>query len=254
MTTNTPDQKQDACKEAVKAHLDSLDFEAGFATFSVPDVRWTAGAYYIVPAAAYEAQQRLDIGAAIEAMAKHHWDDNYANNANGSWSETREDNREWCREYVRDKILPYFEAILTTPQAQEGDSKLLATKVRENENYQPSEMAAHHDVLAERKRQVEREGWTAEHDDEHDSGELALAAACYASPKPIYTFTPDYEDGVTGQMLFEGAWPWDSGWWKPTSRRQNLVKAGALIFAEIERIDRAALPAAPKPQAQEAGE
>lgn len=35
-------------------------------------------------------------------------------------------------------------------------------------------------------------------------------------------------------------WPWDASWWKPNARRRNLVKAGALILAEIERIDRAA--------------
>jgi hypothetical protein len=29
-------------------------------------------------------------------------------------------------------------------------------------------------------------------------------------------------------------------WWKPTNRRRDLVKAGALILAEIERLDRAA--------------
>ena len=32
--------------------------------------------------------------------------------------------------------------------------------------------------------------------------------------------------------------------WKPTDRRRDLVKAGALILAEIERLDRAACKAA----------
>ncbi|MEB3421767.1 hypothetical protein VK682_24660 [Salipiger manganoxidans] len=39
-------------------------------------------------------------------------------------------------------------------------------------------------------------------------------------------------------------WPWDRKWWKPTTPRRDLVKAGALIVAEIERLDRAALRAA----------
>lgn len=36
-----------------------------------------------------------------------------------------------------------------------------------------------------------------------------------------------------------GGWPWSRAWWKPASRRRCLIKAGALILAEIERIDRA---------------
>ena len=35
------------------------------------------------------------------------------------------------------------------------------------------------DVLAERRRKIEVEGWTPEHDDEHSAHELAEAAACY---------------------------------------------------------------------------
>ena len=37
-------------------------------------------------------------------------------------------------------------------------------------------------IAAERQRQVDVEGWTPAHDDEHDEGELAIAAACYAAP------------------------------------------------------------------------
>lgn len=94
--------------------------------------------------------------------------------------------------------------------------------------------SAHADVLAERRRQVEKEGWTPEHDDEHDdehdTGTLATAAGCYA----MHTLA--YRAGDPPP-----AWPWDTTWWKPSpDRRRNLIKAGALILAEIERIDRAA--------------
>jgi hypothetical protein len=86
------------------------------------------------------------------------------------------------------------------------------------------------DVLAERRRQVEREGWTPEHDDKHSTGEMAAAAACYAlHTEPV---------GNVGDYL--RFWPWDSKWWKPRDKRRNLVKAAALILADIERIDRAA--------------
>ncbi len=99
------------------------------------------------------------------------------------------------------------------------------------------------DVLAERRRQVEAEGWTPEHDDEHDNGEMARAAACYAlagSSAP--------NDG-TAALLVSLAWPWDEQWWKPSTARRDLVKACALALAEIERLDRACISQSPQPGA-----
>lgn len=90
--------------------------------------------------------------------------------------------------------------------------------------------AAAVDVLAERQRQVSAEGWTAAHDDEYEHGELADAAGCYALSSELFD--------CAGEP--PRPWPWSDEWWKPTSRRRDLVKAGALILAEIERIDRAA--------------
>ncbi|HHM4457037.1 TPA: hypothetical protein ACRMJ8_000112 [Pseudomonas aeruginosa] len=90
------------------------------------------------------------------------------------------------------------------------------------------------DVQAERKRQVEVEGWTPEHDDAHSHGQIARAAACYAlagSSAP--------NDG-TAALLVSLAWPWDEQWWKPSTARRDMVKACALALAEIERLDRAA--------------
>ena len=80
------------------------------------------------------------------------------------------------------------------------------------------------DVLAERRRQIDAEGWTPEHDDHHLPNELALAAASYVCA----------DEGDAPPAI----WPWDWSWWKPKDRRRNLVKAGALILAEIERLDR----------------
>lgn len=35
------------------------------------------------------------------------------------------------------------------------------------------------------------------------------------------------------------AWPWDENWWKPSlDPIRNLVKAGALLAAEIDRLQR----------------
>ncbi len=93
------------------------------------------------------------------------------------------------------------------------------------------------DVQAERRRQVEAEGFDASHDDMATKGQIARAAGCYAlHAGGIGT---DWPDGIrNGSALF---WPWDKEWWKPKSARENLVRAGALILAEIERLDRAAV-------------
>ncbi len=94
------------------------------------------------------------------------------------------------------------------------------------------------DVLAERQRQKDVEGWTTEHDDEHATGAMARAAAVYAvvGSSDGRNIT---DDGSTHSVI-ERLWPWDWSWFKANGRRRNLVKSGALVLAEIERIDRAA--------------
>lgn len=85
------------------------------------------------------------------------------------------------------------------------------------------------DVMRERKRQQEVEGWTIEHDDEHTDGQMADAAACYA------------RNSIMQYKIAPPGWPWDAKWWKPKGQRRDLVRAAALIVAEIERLDRAAV-------------
>jgi len=100
----------------------------------------------------------------------------------------------------------------------------------------PSMMQAVRDVLTERRRQIEIEGWSSEHDDGHDSGQMARAAACYALGRNDSLIFPPWARFPKGLPV----WPWDNDWWKPSNPRRNLVKAAALIVAEIERLDRAA--------------
>ncbi len=90
-------------------------------------------------------------------------------------------------------------------------------------------------IAAERQRQIEAEGWTPEHDDEHDRGELAGAAATYA----LYRSHVDPVH-LMGADVLAMAWPFEAAWWKPRDHRSDLVRAGALIAAEIDRLDRAA--------------
>ena len=92
-----------------------------------------------------------------------------------------------------------------------------------------SEMKTGVELIAdERKRQVEEEGWTPEHDDTHDGMEMAEAAVSYVLSEDEFAH------------VVPTSWPWDEKWWKPTTYLRNLVKAGALIAAEIDRLLRLA--------------
>jgi len=84
-------------------------------------------------------------------------------------------------------------------------------------------------IAYERYRHICVEGWTPEHDDRHVDGEMAMAAACYAADHwPWGAADP---------------WPWDAKWDKrgKHDRIRQLVIAGSLIAAEIDRLQRAAL-------------
>lgn len=92
-------------------------------------------------------------------------------------------------------------------------------------------------VWRERMRQISTEEFSRERDDQYENGELSAAASAYAA-KAIYV-SANRENAPS-------LWPWSPKWWKPSTPRRDLVKAGALILAEIERLDRA--------EARQAGE
>jgi len=94
-------------------------------------------------------------------------------------------------------------------------------------------MSVIEEIAAERRRQVEVEGWTTEHDDLHRQGELARAGAAYA-------YATGYCDALRRINGRPAWWPFENSWWKPKDRRSDLIRAGALIVAEVERLDRAA--------------
>lgn len=131
-------------------------------------------------------------------------------------------------------------------------------------------------IAAERQRQVEAEGWTPEHDDEYADGELVAAAECYLAAARIASGAERSLESVRRVLEHHGAdpeqdrmyqqmrensprefygwdeapsggmgpnWPWDVSWWKPTPDVEgNLVKAGALIAAELDRLARSRQP------------
>lgn len=86
-------------------------------------------------------------------------------------------------------------------------------------------------IAEERLRQISAEGWSAEHDDkEHERGGLVRAAMCYAD-----STLPNH---IT--YIASDTWPWDEEWDKREkhSRLRKLAISGALIAAEIDRVQR----------------
>ncbi|WP_240921577.1 hypothetical protein [Acinetobacter sp. SA01] len=103
------------------------------------------------------------------------------------------------------------------------------------------ECSAIKDVIGERQRQISHEFYSTEHDDEYKSNELLRAAVCYAenvlSRGWVHRSSPN--SGIYQSEEAPDFWPWDLDFWKPKSPRKDLVRAAALLIAEIERIDRA---------------
>ena len=118
----------------------------------------------------------------------------------------------------------------------------------------PDLMATGNELIREERwRQVYEEGRDSGCDAEYRNDQLACAAACYAMPHDIRV------SAIAGaQKAVPALWPWDAKWWKPgfepplrdrghrpspprgdeqlVGRIRELVKAGALIAAEIDRL------------------
>lgn len=93
------------------------------------------------------------------------------------------------------------------------------------------------EIMDERRRQISVEGWSLAHDDEWRQGQLVFAAISYAvntQPFAADQFNLRYAGGDTITRF----WPWGRKWWKPKNPREDLIRAAALIVAEIERLDR----------------
>lgn len=91
-------------------------------------------------------------------------------------------------------------------------------------------------IASERLRQQTVEGYDPSHDDKHDRSQLWFAARCY------------HASANSGDVnAFLDWWPWDLKYWKPIKRdgtqevdkKLCLIKSGALIVAEMSRLDRA---------------
>ena len=96
------------------------------------------------------------------------------------------------------------------------------------------------DVLNERNRQINQENYSAEQDDQYQNNELLRASVGYAEHVVARGWV--YSDANPEKYQSEEEsefWPWPSESWKPKNPRADLVRATALLIAEIERMDRA---------------
>jgi hypothetical protein len=91
-------------------------------------------------------------------------------------------------------------------------------------------------LIAEERQNQINQGFTPAQDDTHTDGEIAEAASCYAAFANINVT----KDGFYAVCDRTYRWPWKPEDFKPDFRDRigELVKAGALIVAEIERLQR----------------
>lgn len=85
-------------------------------------------------------------------------------------------------------------------------------------------------IHRERQAHRTREGWTDAQDDRYTNKQLAAAALNYLW---------HYLYGSLIRLGGMARWPWALSWFKPTSPRRCLEKAGAPIAAELDRLHRA---------------
>ncbi|HEL7748804.1 TPA: hypothetical protein UL761_000308 [Stenotrophomonas maltophilia] len=114
---------------------------------------------------------------------------------------------------------------------QPGDAPLYAAPPAQGIDLGPGVQA----IAIERQRQMAAERFTSTHDEQYQRGELAKAAVAYAQLAAM-----ELDAGTRGHIGWlnpPAIWPWEAHWWKPVDARRDLVRAGALIAAQLDLID-----------------
>lgn len=91
-------------------------------------------------------------------------------------------------------------------------------------------------IREERLRQIEVEGYSAAHDSEHEDG--ALAAAAFHMIEAYFDSMPDLAGRIRGSSTLWEDHPWMHELYEKSGGVRALVVAGALIAAEIDRLNR----------------
>ncbi|MGD7115021.1 hypothetical protein ACQCR8_25370, partial [Ralstonia pseudosolanacearum] len=84
-----------------------------------------------------------------------------------------------------------------------------------------------------RRRQIDGEGFDPEGDHQYPRGQLVSAALGYLRLAEI-----ESRCGTEAAKLNDEVppgWPWPRAWWKPRDVERNLVRAAALIAADLDR-------------------
>lgn len=93
-------------------------------------------------------------------------------------------------------------------------------------------------IAEERQRQIEK-GFTQEHDTNHELPEFIVASHCYLTAVDIrgsFTCYTEKDVEILLELIRKNRWPWDKESFKPTTSLKDLIKAGALIAAAIDKL------------------
>lgn len=106
------------------------------------------------------------------------------------------------------------------------------------------------DLIAEERQRQINNGYDANHDLQHDFRELTIAARTYIGAAILTTKSKEivnsdeasiswhkYNEPFEWKYLKLG-WPWKEESFKPTTPLKDLIKAGALIAAAIDRLQK----------------
>lgn len=137
---------------------------------------------------------------------------------------------------VRDGV-PIEAVVAFHPKDKDGRAVVVV-------NTQPydGDLNAWRDVMHERRRQITVKGMTPAHDDTHATGEMTRGALNYLAAASATMLLRGHRFDGPAPLSDMGRivdWPWSRDWWKPGAVRRMLVKAAALVVAEIQRLDRA---------------
>lgn len=169
------------------------------------------------------------LAAAIGQRAREIYD------ANGDDAAERADAKDLCRALARILSGVTLHAAFGSPGDWGYGTPIGEALARVYSEHAPANGAGL--IAKERERQLGEEGWTTTHDDRHTLAELTLAGFSYAS---LAASQVRLAGGCVKERL-PVYWPWDASWYKPSADPiRNLVKAGALIAAEIDRLQRKA--------------
>lgn len=106
------------------------------------------------------------------------------------------------------------------------------------------------DLIAEERQRQINNGYDSNHDMHHDFRELVQAAITYMGAAFLPTKSKEignsnesaiswHEDNEPWELKYiKLDWPWEEESFKPTTPLQDLIKAGALIAAAIDRLQK----------------